>query len=116
MLRWGLIGAGEIARVFSNGMRFTGSGRVMAVASQTAGKAERLGDAFGIPKRYTAYDDLLADPEIDAVYISTIHPFHAEWAIKAARGQAHSGGETDRHECARGGGHDRGGARSTTSS
>jgi predicted dehydrogenase len=89
MLRWGLLGAGEIARVFSNGMRFTDSGRVTAVASHTPGKAERLADAFGIPQRYHTYDALLADPQVDAVYISTINPYHAEWAIKAAQAGKH---------------------------
>jgi predicted dehydrogenase len=89
MLNWGLIGAGGIARVFTNGMRFSKTGRVVAVASRTKGKADRLADDFSIPKRYAGYEALLADREVDVVYISTIHPFHAEWAIKAARAGKH---------------------------
>ena len=77
MLNWGIIGAGGIARVFANGLRFSRTGRAVAVASQTAGKAEAFASDFGIPKSYTSYDALLADSEIGAVYISTIHPFHA---------------------------------------
>jgi predicted dehydrogenase len=89
MLRWGLIGAGEIARVFACGMRFTDSGRVTAVASQTPGKAQALARDFDIPKHYDTYEALLADREIDAVYISTIHPYHAAWTIKAAQAGKH---------------------------
>jgi len=89
MLNWGLIGAGGIARVFANGLRFSKTGRAVAVASQTAGKAEAFARDFAIPKSYTSYDALLADPEIAAVYISTIHPFHAACAILAAQAGKH---------------------------
>ena len=89
MLNWGIIGVGGIARVFANGMRFSKTGRVVAVASQTPGKADRLAGDFSIPKRYASYDALLADKEVEAVYISTIHPFHAECAIQAAGAGKH---------------------------
>jgi predicted dehydrogenase len=89
MLNWGIIGAGGIARVFSNGLRFSKTGRLAAIASRTPGKADKLADLFDIEKRYTAYEDLLADEEIDAVYISTIHPAHAEGVIMAARAGKH---------------------------
>ena len=89
MVNWGLIGAGEIARVFSNGMRFSKTGRIVAVASLTPGRGEALAADFEIPRRYAGYDALLADREVDAVYISTIHPHHARWAIAAARAGKH---------------------------
>jgi predicted dehydrogenase len=89
MLNWGILGAGSIARVFVNGLRFSKSGRAAAVASQTPQKLQSLADDFAIPKRYDRYEAMLQDPEIDAVYISTIHPFHAEWAIKAAQAGKH---------------------------
>jgi predicted dehydrogenase len=89
MLNWGLIGAGEIARVFANGLRFSQAGRVVAVASQTPGKSASLAADFGIPKHYASYEALLADREVAAVYISTIHPFHARWTIEAARAGKH---------------------------
>jgi len=87
--RWGLLGAGEIARVFANGVRFSASGNVQAVASLTAGRGESLADDFQIPRRYARYEDLLADSEVDAVYVSLIHPLHAQWAIKAAQARKH---------------------------
>ncbi len=89
LLNWGLIGAGKIAYVFANGMRFSRTGRIAAVASLTPGKADAFADDFGIAKRYTSYEELLADEEVQAVYISTIHPSHAEWAIKAAAAGKH---------------------------
>jgi predicted dehydrogenase len=89
MTRWGLIGAGGIARVFANGVRFSRTGRVVAVASRTAGRGESLAEDFSIPRRYSSYEDLLADRDVDAVYISLIHPLHARWAIEAARAGKH---------------------------
>ena len=89
MLNWGVIGAGTIARVFCNGMRFSNSGRIAAVASRSRERANALADPFAISKRFDSYETLLADDEIDAVYVSTIHPAHAEWAIKAAEAGKH---------------------------
>ena len=89
MLNWGVIGAGTIARVFCNGMRFSKTGRIAAVASRSRERADALADPFAIPKRFDNYEELLADDEIDAVYVSTIHPAHAEWAIKAAEAGKH---------------------------
>ena len=89
MLNWGVIGPGGIARVFCNGMRFTDSGQILAVASRTESRAESFADIFEIPRRYGSYEALLADEDIDAVYIATIHPHHAEWAIKSAEAKKH---------------------------
>lgn len=89
MLNWGLIGAGGIAKVFCNGMRFSKTGQIAAVASRSNERASELASAFAISKVYQDYDSLLADDQIDVVYISTIHPFHAEGVIKAARAGKH---------------------------
>lgn len=89
MLNWGVIGPGGIARVFCNGMRFTDSGQIFAVASRTKSRADEFADVFDIQRRYGSYEALLEDADIDAVYIATIHPHHAEWAIKAAEAKKH---------------------------
>ena len=89
MLNWGVMGAGGIAYVFCNGMRFTDSGQILAVASRTQERIDRLANDFSIPRRYNDYADLLTDADIDAVYIATIHPLHAEWAIKCAEAGKH---------------------------
>jgi predicted dehydrogenase len=89
MLNWGVMGAGGIAYVFCNGMRFTDTGQILAVASHTQSKADRLVHDFGIPRQYDNYEALLKDEDIDAVYIATIHPLHEEWAIKCAEAGKH---------------------------
>ena len=89
MTKWGIMGAGEIARVFANGVRFSRTGSVVAVASKTAGRGESLARDFAIPRCYASYEELLADSEVDAVYISLIHPHHARWAIEAAGAGKH---------------------------
>lgn len=61
----------------------------MAVGSRTQANADAFGAKYGIPHCYGNYDAVLADPEVDAVYMSTPHPFHAEWAIKAAEAGKH---------------------------
>ncbi len=89
MLNWGVMGAGGIAYVFCNGMRFTDTGQILAVASRTRERNDRLANDFGIPRQYDDYADLLADDDIDAIYIATIHPLHAEWAVKCAEAGKH---------------------------
>ncbi|RKU09445.1 gfo/Idh/MocA family oxidoreductase [Candidatus Poribacteria bacterium] len=89
MLNWGVMSAGGIAYVFCNAMRFTDSGQILAVGSRTQSRMDRLGSDFDIPRQYTSYEALLADDEIDAIYIATIHPLHAEWAIKCAEAGKH---------------------------
>ncbi|HYW83480.1 MAG TPA: Gfo/Idh/MocA family oxidoreductase, partial [Spirochaetia bacterium] len=89
MTNWGIIGAGGIARVFAHGVRFSRTGRVAAIASRTPARGKSLAGDFSIPRLYGTYEELLADKEVDAVYVSLIHPYHAEWAIKAARAGKH---------------------------
>ncbi|MBV7339716.1 Gfo/Idh/MocA family oxidoreductase [Chloroflexi bacterium TSY] len=89
MLNWGIIGTGSIAYVFCNGMRFTDTGQILAVASLTQSRVDKLVDDFAIARKYTSYEALLADEEIDAVYIATLNPSHAEWVIKAAEAKKH---------------------------
>ncbi|MGH2558584.1 MAG: aldo/keto reductase [Thermomicrobiales bacterium] len=88
-LRWGIIGTGAIATSFAAGLAEARTGRVVAVASREQATAERFGEQYGAERRYDAYADLLTDDEIDAVYVATPHPFHAEWAIRAAEAGKH---------------------------
>ncbi|MBX2998499.1 MAG: Gfo/Idh/MocA family oxidoreductase [Caldilineaceae bacterium] len=89
MLKWGIMGAGGIARVFCNAARFSQTGRVVAVASQTPGKAALFASDFSLEKHYDSYEAMLADPEVEAVYVANIHPLHEEWVIKAAEAGKH---------------------------
>jgi predicted dehydrogenase/aryl-alcohol dehydrogenase-like predicted oxidoreductase len=87
-IRWGIIGPGTIARTFAEGVALSSTGRLVAIATRNPGKPG-LHDDFPGARIVNGYDTLLADPEIDAVYIATPHPGHAEWAIKAARAGKH---------------------------
>jgi len=88
-LRWGLLASGNIAHAFARGLTQTDSGVCAAVASRSLDKAEAFAKEFDIPTAYGSYEEMLADPTIDAVYISTPHPMHAEWAIKSADAGKH---------------------------
>lgn len=88
-VRWGLLATGAIARAFALGVKASVTGSLAAVASRTEEKARAFGVEFGIPRRHGSYEALLADRDVDAVYISTPHPQHAEWTVKAARAGKH---------------------------
>jgi len=60
-----------------------------AICQRTESKLNEIGDAFGIEKRYTSYDELLEDPAIDAVHINTPIPDHAPQSIKALKAGKH---------------------------
>ncbi|TQX84102.1 MULTISPECIES: aldo/keto reductase [Rhizobium] len=87
-IRWGIIGPGTIARTFAEAVVHSATGRLVAVGTRSPGKLG-LHDDFPGARIVNGYGALLADPEIDAVYIATPHPGHAEWAIKAARAGKH---------------------------
>jgi predicted dehydrogenase/aryl-alcohol dehydrogenase-like predicted oxidoreductase len=88
-LNWGILATGNIARTFARGVRESQTGKLVAVGSRTLESANKFADEFEIPHRHGTYQDLLDNPEIDAVYISTPHPQHAQWAMQAARAGKH---------------------------
>lgn len=85
----GLLAAGTIAHAFARGLAQTDSGKAFAVAARSADSARAFASEYGIQTAYGGYQGLLDDPNVDAVYISTPHNFHAEWAIKAAAAGKH---------------------------
>lgn len=88
-LSWGILGTGRIAGIFANGMKQSQTGTLVAVGSRSQTAADTFGETWHIPHRYSRYEDLLADQSVQAVYIAVPHPFHAEWAIKAAEAGKH---------------------------
>ncbi|MEM9418346.1 MAG: aldo/keto reductase [Planctomycetota bacterium] len=88
---WGILGAGTIAKAFVNGTRNLPHCRVAAVGSRSVDKAKAFADEMELPGAncHGSYEALLADPDVDAVYIATPHPMHPEWAIKAAEAGKH---------------------------
>ncbi len=88
-LNWGILGTGSIARKFASELPHSTTGRLIAVGSRTAESAARFVEKFPGIRAHATYDALLADPSVQAVYISTPHPQHAEWAIAAAEAGKH---------------------------
>lgn len=88
-LRWAIIGAGTISQTFATGVAASRTGELIAVGSRKLETADIFGERFAIRRRYGGYEAVLADPDVDAVYIATPHPFHAEWAIRAAEAGKH---------------------------
>ncbi len=88
-LQWGIIGTGRIAHVFAGGLASSSTGTLLAVGSRTQEAAHSFGETWSVPRRYGSYAELLKDKDVQAVYISTPHPLHAEWAIKAAEAGKH---------------------------
>jgi predicted dehydrogenase len=84
-VRWGILGTGGIASAFVSDLRLTQSGNVAAVGSRNQSSADRFADEFGIERRHRSYESLVADPEIDVVYVATPHPMHHANAILALR-------------------------------
>jgi predicted dehydrogenase/aryl-alcohol dehydrogenase-like predicted oxidoreductase len=88
-LAWGILGTGRIAKTFAQGLAGATSGRLVAVGSRKRESAEAFGAAFDVPHRHATYEALLADPDVQAVYISLPHPLHAQWTIRAADAGKH---------------------------
>ncbi|MCB9992798.1 MAG: Gfo/Idh/MocA family oxidoreductase [Hyphomicrobiaceae bacterium] len=88
-IRWGIIGPGGIARTFRDGLRASKTGQLSAIATRDPGNPDLAEDFAGI-RILEGYETLLRDPDIDAVYISTPHDSHAEWAIKSAGAGKHA--------------------------
>lgn len=89
-VRWGVLGVAKIAvtKVIP-GMQQGGLCEVTAIASRTSDRAREAANQLGIPKAHGSYEDLLADPGIDAVYIPLPNHLHVPWAIKAAEAGKH---------------------------
>ena len=80
-IRWGIIGPGSIAHKFAAGLQTTSTGTLIAIGSRNQQRAEEFADQYGAPNRHDSYQALATDPEIDAVYIATPHPFHKDHSI-----------------------------------
>ena len=88
-LGWGILSTGRIAGIFAQGLARAENSRLVAVGSRTPASAAKFAAANGNPRAHGSYEALLADPEVEAVYIAVPHPQHVEWAVKAAEAGKH---------------------------
>jgi predicted dehydrogenase len=82
-VKWGIVSTADINRKVIPGAHASDKVEVVAVASREQARAEAYAREWEIPRAYGSYEDLLADEEIEAVYISLPNTMHAEWSIKA---------------------------------
>ena len=88
-VRWGILATGAIAHAFARGLAVSKTGELVAVGSRSDESAREFAEEFGAGRAHGSYDALLADADVDAIYVSTPHPYHAEWTIKAAEAGKH---------------------------
>ncbi|KHK97801.1 hypothetical protein LK09_09930 [Microbacterium mangrovi] len=88
-LRWGVLGPGRIAEAFATSLRAHTRQVLAAVGSRNAARGAVFAERHGIPAVHGAYEDLVADPAVDVVYIATPNPFHARCALLAIEAGKH---------------------------
>jgi xylose dehydrogenase (NAD/NADP) len=89
-VRWGVLSTANIGRrMVLPAIQRSSNGELLAVASRDASTAAALASELGIPLAYAAYEELLADPSVEAVYIPLPNSLHREWAIKALAAGKH---------------------------
>ncbi|MBX2870966.1 MAG: Gfo/Idh/MocA family oxidoreductase [Saprospiraceae bacterium] len=88
-IKWGLIGLGNIAHQFIQDLLLVEKTTCHAVASRSADKAEEFAKRYQVPNAYGSYAALLADPEVDIVYIATPHSTHFEHTLRALQAGKH---------------------------
>ena len=82
-VRWGIVSTAHINRLVIPGAHASAKVDLRAVASRDPARAEQYAAKWEIPQAYGSYEELLADPEIEAVYVSLPNNLHCEWSIRA---------------------------------
>ena len=88
-LRWGLLSTARINRALISPLRASKRSELVAVASRDADKAKAYAREWNIPRAFGSYEAMLADPNVDAVYISLPNSLHVEWATRCAQAGKH---------------------------
>lgn len=88
-IRWGILGAGNIASTFAHSVREFTRAQLVAVGSRHRDRAERFATAHGIPTTHLGYRQLVEDPQVDVVYVATPHSEHKEHALLAIAAGKH---------------------------
>ena len=82
-LRWGILATGGIAHQFAGGLKVSKTGTLQAVGSRSIESATKFTDQHG-GTPYASYEEVLSDPNVDAVYIALPHHMHMDWTIRTA--------------------------------
>lgn len=85
MIKWGIIGAGNIAKKFAQTLKYVEGAELYAVSNRSLEKAKEFKRKYPCEIAYGSYQELLDDENVDVVYISLPHSLHFEWSIKAIK-------------------------------
>jgi D-xylose 1-dehydrogenase (NADP+, D-xylono-1,5-lactone-forming) len=89
MTNWGVLGAARINQLVLDGAALAEGASVIAIAARDRDRAQAQADAHGIAKVHGSYDELLADPDVDAVYIPLPNALHVDWSVRALQAGKH---------------------------
>src|SRR5262245_50271702 len=88
-IRWGIVGTGKIARVLARALADSETGELVAVGSRTTQRAGAFAEEFDVRGSRGGYEGVIADPDVEVVYVATDHPTHRAWAVAAADAGKH---------------------------
>ena len=88
-IRWGILGPGGIAATFADAVNHHTRAQLVAVGSRNRDRAERFATQHGVPTTHVGYEALVADPQVDAVYVASPHSEHREHALMAIAAGKH---------------------------
>jgi xylose dehydrogenase (NAD/NADP) len=89
MIRWGILSTARIAQRIIEGARLSEGAQIVAVGSRDLARAQAYAAEHGIARAHGSYEDLLADPEVDAVYIPLPNSMHVPWSVLALEAGKH---------------------------
>lgn len=82
-VRWGILGAGGIARMFAHAVQHHTAASVAAIGSRDIAKAKSFATDFNVPLAFGSYEELVASEDVDAIYVASPHSHHHEHALLA---------------------------------
>ncbi len=88
-VKWGILSTADINRKLLAGAAESDDVDVVAVGSRDLGRAQEFARTWGIERAYATYDELLADPDVEAVYIPLPNTMHSEWSIRSLEAGKH---------------------------
>jgi predicted dehydrogenase len=77
-IRWGILGAGRIARKFASDLKLVDDAELVAIGSRGKQSADEFNNEFGVKYCHYSYLELVRNPEVDVIYIATPHNLHYE--------------------------------------
>jgi D-xylose 1-dehydrogenase (NADP+, D-xylono-1,5-lactone-forming) len=88
-VRWGILGTGDINDRFLPGARLSDAVDIVAVGSRTAKRAAAFAERHDIPRAHGTYEELLADPDVEAIYNALPNSLHHQWTLRSLAAGKH---------------------------